>query len=398
MVSGRVEAVVDFPLTSPLSNTPARVEVIQRTYRHDVVVLTYYVQTDWWKNRFRSGTPVVVTWGYVPHGLDSFFGRVLYTQPNVENERHELRVICIGTSYRLKGVAPDVHDGMSVEQSVAFTLRQQKFNLITDSGNYSWPRLTRTVHETMWQYLVRVAQRAGYVLFCNKTTVCIFNPVDVMLANLPSYPVFDYVYGRGNQFGTLVKFNAKLADSGAGSMDNTAQHSMGVDPRTGLIVGGVDTGDRMRRINPVRQSPAFAEFADYPVHSTSEAQAVSSGRKKSDRWTMQARARAYGNVRVTQGSGILVRGVSAQDDGPWYVDKVVHELTTDDHPQQWRYFMDLTLLRDSRQQAATVPNVPRPLRTLVSVVGMQSNRPRDLPRLVNDDWVAPHATTTVVKV
>lgn len=398
MVSGRVEGVVDFPLSSPLPNAPARIEIIQQTYRHDMVVLTYYVETDWWKNRFHNGAPLVVTWGYSPHGFDSFFGRVLYSQPNVENERHELRVVCIGTSYRLKSVAPSAHDGMSVEQSVALTLRQEKFNLITDSGSYAWPKLSRTVHETTWQYLVRVAQRAGHVLFCNKTTVCIFNPVDVMLANLASYPVLEYVYGRGNQFGTLLTFKAKLSDNGAGPLSNLEQRVLGVDPRTGLVIGGVDTGDRMRRINPVHEQPLFTEYAHSPVHSTSEAQALVSGRKKAQRWTMQARARAYGNVRITQGSGVLVRGVNAQDDGAWYVDKVVHELTTDDHPQQWRYFMDLHLLRDSRQQAASIPNVPRPLRTLVSVAGLQSSRQREQPRLVGGDWVAPHSKVTVVNV
>jgi hypothetical protein len=398
VVSGRVNAVVDFPLSSPLPASPARIEIIQCTYRHDMAVLTYYVETAWWKNRFKQGSPVVVTWGYSPLGLDSFFGKVLYNAPNVENERHELRVVCIGTSFRLKDVDPVVHEGMSVEQSLALTLRGQKFNLITDSSSATWPSLTRTVRETTWEYMVRVAKRAGHTMFCNKTTVCIFNPVDVILANLASYPVFDYVYGRGNQFGTLVTFRPKLSDNGAGSLSNLEQRSAGVDPRTGQVVLAVDSGARMRRINPVTQLPLFSEYTEHPVHSHTEAQAIATGRKKAARWVMSASARAYGNVRVTQGSGVLLRGLNAQDDGPWYVDKVVHELTTDDHPQQWRYFMDMELLRDSRQQQAAVPDLPRPLRTLVSVAGLQSSRQDMQPRLIEGDWVAPHATTTVVAV
>lgn len=398
MVSGRVSAVVDFPLSSPLPNTPARVEIIQSSYHHDMAVLTYYVETDWWKNRFKQGAPVVVTWGYMPRGIDSFFGKVLYNAPNVENERHELRVVCIGTSFRLKDVDPAVHAGMSVEQSLALTLQSQKFSLITDSSSAVWPSLTRTVHETLWEYMVRMAKRAGHVLFCNKTTVCIFNPVDVMLANLASYPVFDYVYGRGNQFGTLVHFQPKLSDGGAGRLENLEQRSAGVDPRTGQVIVAADNGAQLRRINPVAQLPLFPSYVDHPVHSVAEAQAVSTGKKKAARWVMSASARAYGNVRVTQGSGVLLRGLSAQDDGPWFVDRVVHELTTDNHPQQWKYFMDMQLLRDSRQQQAAVPNVPRPLRTLVSVAGLQSSKQSAMPRLINGDWVSPHATTTVVAV
>lgn len=398
MASGRVSAVVDFPLSSPLPNSPARIEIIQSTFRHDMAVLTYYVETDWWKNRFKQGSPVVVTWGYTPRGLDNFFGKVLFNAPNVENERHELRVVCIGTSFRLKDVDPAVHEGMSVEQSLVLSLRSQKFSLITDSSSATWPKLTRTVHETLWEYMVRMAHRAGHTLFCNKTTVCIFNPVDVMLANLASYPVFEYVYGRGNQFGTLVHFQPKLSDNGAGSLANLEQRSAGVDPRTGQVVMAAESGTRLRRINPVTQPPLFPSYTTQPVHSLGEAQALATGSKKAVRWIMSAHARAYGNVRVTQGSGVLLRGLNAQDDGPWFVDKVVHELTTDDHPQQWRYFMDMELLRDSRQQQAAVPHVPRPLRTLVSVAGMQSSKQSMQPRLLEGDWVSPHATTTVVSV
>lgn len=398
MVSGRVDVAVDFPLASPLTSQPARVEIIQQEFRHDMAVLTYYVQGDWWKNRFRNQSPVVVTWGYAPKSLESFYGRVQFVRPNLENERHTLRVVCIGTSYRLKDVDPAVHVGMSVEQSIALTLRAQQFGLITDSSSHTWPKLTRTVHETLWEYMVRLAQQAGYTLFCNKTTVCLFDPIDVMLANLASYPAFDYVYGRGNQFGTLTKFTAKLSENGAGALGNFEQRSVGVDPRTGTMVVARDSGDKMRRLGPVAQAPNLASYDPHPVHSTADAVARAAGRKRTNRWVMEATGTAYGNPRVTQGSGILVRGVSAQDDGPWFVHRVVHELTTDEHPQQWKYFMDLQLLRDSRQQNAVVPHVPRPLRTLVSVVGMRSNRQVSVPRLVNGDWVAANPTTTVVAV
>lgn len=399
MASGRCDVRVRFPSASPMANTPAHIEITQVEFLHDTMVLTYYVQSDWWKNRFKNGSPVAVTWGILPQLLDTFYGHVLFAVPHVENEKHSLRVVCIGPSYGLKDIVPTIYPGLSVEQTIALTLQSHRFNLITDRSSKTWPSLTRTVHESLWTYMKRVAQRSGYTLYANKTTVCAYNPVDVLLANLPSYPIFDFVYGRGNQHGTMLSFHAQVGDDGAGSLRNLDQRALGVDPRTGQMVGASDDGSKLRRLNPVSAPPRFAEYAvDQPVHSSGEAQSLVSGRKSAERWTQKATARVYGNVRVTQGSGVVLRGINGQDDGIWYVHKVVHELSTEEHPTTWTYFMDLELRRDSRQQNLQVPTRSRPLRPLVSVVDLQTNRQALAPVLVKGLWVAPHARTTVVAV
>ena len=399
MASARVDVHVDFPLAGPMYNAPAEVRIIQTVFHHDMMVLTYYVQTDWWKNRFRNGSPLVVTWGEVPNKLDSFYGYVLYAVPHVENEAHSLRVICIGASYPLKDVAPRVFPGMSVEQSIALSLHNHHFNLITDRSSRAWPSLTRTAQESLWQFLVRLTKQNGYTLFANKTTVCAYNPVDVMLANLASYPIFNYIYGRGNKFGTLLKFHAVLGDEGAGEETNTAHGVLGVDPRTGEIVGALDSGTAMRRLGRTHTTPRFSKFGvGTPVHNSSEAQDTARGRARTHRWTQRATAQVVGNVRVTQGSGVVLKGVGTEDDGVWFTHKVTHVLTTEEHPQQWRYFMDLDLRRDSRAQQAIPSGHDRPLRQLVSVVDLQTNRKQETPRLVRGRWVAPHASTTQVAV
>lgn len=373
---------VTWPTAKATTQKPASVVIRQREFQHDVVVLTYYVEPHA-VQRYKAGTPIRIRWGYIPRDTTEFFGTVLFARPHAENEKHSLRVVCVGTSYPLKDVSPTANVGVSVEHVVGQMAAKARLDLVRDATTETWPMLVRTAKETGWQYLVRLAKRQGYTLFVNTVTMHFYDPVRMLLANKNSWPVLKYHYGRGNDFsGDIIKFTPLLGDQGVPGQDQRSTRIMSVDPVSGKVIGADDSG-MMTSLATLTATPDFGEFlTGQPAHSPAEARAYVEGHRRATRWVHRATAQVYGNVRLRQGYGVYISGVSKESDGLWYVSEADHEMTAENHPQQYRYFTNLTLLRDSREVAAIRMDHRRPLRNEALHIAT--------PVLSNGHWVSTH--------
>lgn len=396
MVSERVDATITWPTTNPPRRAPATVKVKQYDYRHDMVVLTYYAEPHAVR-RYKEGTPVVVQWGVVPGKTETFYGTVLFARPHLENERHAVRVVCIGTSYPFKDSKPSVLHNISIEQIISREIRKAHFGLVRERASVEWPMILRHGDESGWEYYVRLAQRLGYSFFVNKTTAFLIDPVKMLLDNVDSHPVLTYHYGRGNDFGgQIITFTPEIGDQGVPRQMQQERRLLTVDPRSNAIIGAGSDGDRYRSLGDVKDASRFAVYMDQPAHSVKEAVARVRGERAANRWRHRALAVAYGNARVRQGTGVRIRGVNHESDGLWYVAGVEHEVTKESHASQWRYFMELHLVRDSRASNAVVNETARTLRSSVAVHGTATNRraPRSVWR--NGRWVSAHPVETVL--
>ena len=390
MVSVRVDAKVTWPTLSGPVREPASIEVRQLEYGHEMAVLTYYVEPHT-KQRYKEGSPIQIRWGYVPNGTDTFYGTVLYIRPHAENEKHSLRVICIGTTYPFKDVKPTTANDLSIEQVIRTVVLGERLDIVREKSGVVWPLLVQHTDETGWEYLIRLAKRLGYTLTPNKTAVLCYDPVRMLLANKDSFPILRYHYGRGNDFrGDIVTFTPQLGDQGAGDNTQRAYRLLTVDPRSAEVIGASDDGVSFNTLAEVRAAPKFTGFlAEQPAASASEAAARVRGEQLAKRWVHKASMHAYGNVRVRPGSGVYIDGYSKEGDGLWYVHKVVHELSAEDRPQKRRYFMHVELLRDSREIAAIPKPQRRALRSSVATAaGVQSNRRPAQPVFTNGRWIS----------
>lgn len=378
---------VAWPTTKGPVRPPATVDVRQTEFRHEMAVLTYYAEPHA-VQRYKEGTPLHIRWGKLPNTVADYYGTVLYIRPHVENEKHSVRVVCIGTSYPLKDVTPEVHINQSVEQVVSRIAAHARLDLVRDPASMKWPMLVRTAKETGWEYLLRLAHRQGYTLFVNQAMMHFYDPVKMLLANKESWPILQYHYGRGNDFrGDIVSFTPVLGDQGVPGYEQRSYRMLSVDPVSGGVIGATDHGV-IKSLAAAKAAPKFGGFlAGHPAHSIAEAQAYVQGMRADQRWVHKATARIYGNAKIRQGMGVYLSGVSAESDGLWYVSEALHLISAEKHPQQYRYFTDLTLLRDSREISA-VTQVPRR-----ALRNRSTHTPT--PVLSKGQWVSRHQTERV---
>jgi hypothetical protein len=387
VTSQRVDVALTWPTARPSRQQPASVKVLQREFAHEMLVLTYYVEPHA-VQRYKEGTPLAVQWGVKPNALDTFYGTVLYVRPHLENDKHSLHVICIGTSYPFKDSSPAVYADVAVEQIVSREVSTARLSLVRDSSGVTWPLITRHTGETGWEFITRQAQRVGYTWFVNKVTAHFYDPVKTVLSNTQSLPVLTYKFGRGNAFeGDITTFTPELGDQGVPHHETRARMLLSVDPRSRDIIGASSTGSTFTSLADVKTAPKFTDYIDHPAYTVGEALVRALGVEGAQRWRHKARATVHGNARIHQGSGVIIEGVSEESDGIWYVHAVEHEVTREDKPY-WRYYSHLDLVRDSRSRAYIPRGPRRSLRSSVVRSGTQVN-PR-APRAVwtGSKWVA----------
>lgn len=372
MRSAPVDVVVRYPGARPAARPPATVEVVQTEYQHEMALLTYYVEPHN-RVRYKNGQPVHLSWGHLPREIEEFYGYVLYTVPHVRNNRHQMVVVCIGSSYPLKDNIPTSHPGQSIEQIAATVASQHGFDLVHATSQTQWPSLVQVAGESRWEYLVRMAKRSGYTFFVHRAQMHFYDPLAALSGPNPPY-VLRHIAGFGNVVGSLITFHAGLSDDGAGELAYRDYRLVSVDPRNASVQEVSFSGGQAPSLAAHRAEPRFAHYlTGHPVRSPAEAQHRLNGIQRTHRWANKAQAHAFGNVRVRQGSLVRIEGVSDESDGIWYVHKVKHVLSTENHPQQWRYLMDLDLLRDSREIKAPVVQTVRPRRSLSATSDVQVN-------------------------
>lgn len=383
-----VDVAFTWPTARPPLRAPSHLSVIQTEYRHEMLVLHYTWQPHT-EQRFKEGTPLTMTWGQ-RHRTDTFFGQVLYMRPNLSEGRHTLRVVCIGTSYPMKDSSPSAHHDISVEQVVTREVRKQRFALVVEQPGIKWPLITRHAHESGWEFLIRLARRAGYTWYVNKATAYCFDPVKMLAAQANALPVLRYQQG-----GNIISFTPVLGDQGIPHQEKRERRLLTVDPRSKEIIGASSSGRTFTSLAEVKAAPKFADYLDEPAHSVAEALARVDGAEQDHRWTQRARVEIRGDALIHQGTGVVIEGVSKESDGVWYVHGVEHNLDKEARPL-WNYTATLHLVRDGRSRNYVLRGPRRPLRREVSQGGSARNPRAPRPVWTGSQWVADNPWQVVL--
>jgi len=387
---------VFYPTARPPLRPPASAEIRQLDYHHDMLILDYYLEKHT-ARRYREGTPIMARWGTFPNAFEDFYGYVLYVRPRIENENHILRLTCIGAGAPLREPTEGVYTNSSVEAVATKVALSNNLNIARPPDTHVWPLLVQPRNATQFEYLVECAQRLGYSCFIHNTTVHFYDPVKVMLANESSVPVLRYRYGRGNQYlGDIEAFTPTSGQLAKHPLRNVVL--AGVDLRTKQVVelSSRDLSKQQSLYQQGRENLITEFLTGQPIQSLCTTRMALGGQTRTSRWVTSARVRARGNVRVRQGGGVFITGVSKQHDGLWHVDKVTHKLTTENHPQKWSYMMDLELLRDSEPLERQAPPLGRRVRTLTGDRVVQTNRKPPPTRLVKGQWISTHPSVLTV--
>ena len=421
---------------APIGTAPRVIglRVLQETFKHDVAIVKYYLERHN-NNRYRNGSPVEIEWGFFPAGLELFVGTVHHTVTKSENNQHYLYVVCIGASYPMDEVVgvesvrpksiptsgdattavlpPGIVSPMcgEITDSFAATLAShtparvalavaadQDMNILLDTpddaqeASKSWA----SPGETKWKFLVRLAMQNGFVFYVNKTTMYFYDPVKFLDQNKQSFPVLQLNLLRVAEQAPVESFTLVHSDDGnthtthgVHNQDNRTHIIRGVNPRTGQIISKTGRPPQNSVAGAFTQLRFSRTHHDTPTHTAGEAQQRANALARRHRWRTFAKVRAQGNARVHQGSGVILQGITRQDDGVWFVQSVEHELHLKGTNNTFLYMMNLVLARDStsRHLPLPIPN-SRPRRPLFTPA-QRRNRRQARPVFRSGKWRTP---------
>ena len=163
----------------------------------------------------------------------------------------------------------------------------------------------------------------------------------------------------------------------------------GLDLSNGQIIGAVNDGTAV--ITPLGQYTNYPFFSqqvsDTVVGSQGTAQAVLAGMSQANRFAYQATATISGITSVRPGVPIVISGIDAVNDGTWWVQEAIHNITAAS------YSIDVSLGSDS-----VGDNGMRPIQG--TAVAFSPGNPfaytiANAPPtvLVNNRWRAAHASS-----
>jgi hypothetical protein len=294
-----------FPTAPSLTAKPGRVELIQKQFEHDILILDYPQSSTLWFSVLKTGTPVIFSW--TQGGKTSTWtGYVSSVSKTSAAERSRpMKIYCIGTSYVLKARANRVFRNVSVTDVARKIAKQFNLSFVGENSSRKFDQLTMT-GQSYWQWLQEQAARIGYSLYVRNTTLYM-RPMDKVINSGMSYaPTLSLTpplnpAGSGVSERTLDRFrilNGDLIEDG--STPNTVKITSGVNPLTGKAVSSSESPKRSGQ--KLRSKPNTALFRDYSnevVHGSSFSKKAAKDLAEAARFTIPAKISGQGDPRIT---------------------------------------------------------------------------------------------------
>jgi phage protein D len=323
------------------------VKVMMTEGMHDTAVITLRSEAlD--VPELQPGTPVKMQYGWLGADLDWFYGYIDHVDNHYDyaipdGSTYE-DVVCLGASYSLKD--PYVGAWAHAQASTLVKMVANKYFLSTvvEDDDTIWPNLTWP-GDSAWCFLIDLANRTGYSLACNQTTVR-FNSVDLGLRRYgPTMPIFRSRRVAPNFLDqSITRFQTLQGESLPISGGTKALRQInGVDMRTGTIVGAINDGQKLpSQLGTNVVYPFFGQqVSDRVAVSQGHANDILNGMAQHNRFNYTASATLSGLTSVKQGTPIVIKGIDSNQDGVWWVQEVTHKIVSQG------YSMDVMLGSDS---------------------------------------------------
>ena len=322
---------VQFPTLPSLTSQPARIDLVQKRYQHDLLTLTFQSESTLWFDTIRTGIPITFEWrqdtlvknwiGYVSH----------VERTNAPQRTNQMKIVCVGPTFVLKERATRVFLNSTIPDAIATILGEFGFNVITEQHSQTFDQLVIT-GQSYWQWITEQAKRIGYGILVDGMTF-VLRPMDSLIdmtySNAP-------VMSLGN---AAAPFNTQYLDR---TLDKfTIIHGDNVeldsDRRTNKNVGGVDPTDASTHYSvaspdstgyALRETVSnvlFDEFrTDRVVHTDVDAKAAAVAASNMARFSIPATINGQGDPRLRPFGTLYVSGTGSTTDGFWMATEVTH--------------------------------------------------------------------------
>lgn len=323
---------LSFPTLPTLILTPRRVDLVQKPYHHDVLILEFSQVSPKWFELMKTGVPVRFEWSQEAV-VTRWLGYVSYISKVVAGQKEELmEVHCIGSSFVLKERTTKVFSNMTIPNVVKEIVTGFGFNFIGEDNNVVFESLTIAGH-SYWEWIVEYAKRIGYGIWVDKMNFH-FRPIDKLIDHgLSDVPVLsmnsrETTVGHGFLERTLDSFKVIHGEhvEGLGGL-RTNKKLGGVDPITAKTISSSASPKEVgSQVKQVVNDVLFDEVDPSKVaHSERDAQTLIEGSAHLGRMNMPARIKCQGDPRIHPFAPVLIQGTGPLTDGYWISTEVKHQ-------------------------------------------------------------------------
>lgn len=322
---------------------PAHVLIRQREYNHDVAVITIDYDSPS-QAKYADGSPVTITWGYLPSDIEQFLGYVQFTKTLDDiGQPRRLRIFCVGASRPMNRTRQRSFTKRFVGSIIGSIAKDHRLSLVADPSSRYHLHIPQ-LGQSDWALCVRLAKDIGFTFGCRQTTL--YFKRRIIDTRPGRQPLFRFTPAFFNQRGAVYKIEHKAGS--APFAERAIVQVDGLDDQ-GNIVTTIDTGDCCDPVKPVFTK--FTPPAEVPesIRSIQEGKELLSGLSGTNRFYVIARASMSGDQRVRPGMTVALQDVNADIDGYWWVGSADHEITPES------YTMSTELGRETIKQTQYVP-------------------------------------------
>lgn len=322
---------LEFPTLPTLTIAPRRVEIHQKPYHHDVLIMEFSNVSPKWFSLMKTGVPLRFKWS---QGTVSnhWVGYVSFVTKNVAGQIEELmEVHCVGSTFPLKERTTKVFSEISIPNAVKEIVTEFGFNFVGEDNGVVFSQLVIAGH-SYWEWIVEHAKSIGYGIWVDNMTFY-FRPLDKLIdQGLSSIPVLGM---NSKQFGINNEFLDRTLDSfkvlsgefieGLGS-SRTVKKIGAVDPLTSEILSAEASPNAVgEQLKTSLNDVLFSEVDSSKVAYSSETiKMLTEGSAHLGRFNMPARIKCQGDPRIHPFAPVLLEGTGNLTDGYWISAEVKH--------------------------------------------------------------------------
>lgn len=323
--------VVTFPTLPSLTAQPRRIDLYQKQYAHDVLVLEYPAESTLWFESLQTGVPIEFRWNQNTLSK-SWIGYVSSTSKSNSPQRvNSMNIVCVGGSFPLKDRAARVFVDSSIPRAVEQIVTEYGFNFIGEDNNQKFPQLT-IAGLTYWEWIVEQSKRIGYGIIVDGMNF-IFKPIDKLIdfgfSSAAILSIGDATVPFNTQAldRTLDMFNVISGDNIEDSVNyRTIKNVGGVNPVSNeeylTEASPLNTGNQLRSN---ASDVLFSEYrTDRVVQSAEAAKIEAEGAAELARFNLPATVRGQGDPRIRPFSTVFISGTGNLTDGFWIVKEAKH--------------------------------------------------------------------------
>ncbi|MGW3153708.1 hypothetical protein [Streptomyces sp. NPDC001089] len=338
------------------------VEVYQAEGAHQIVQLTVMhtynpsLPSQEWRTPAGSvwaeGTPVHLQYGWYSDDSADWFGYVASSRVQAsETDARYGHAVQVPVVYTLTGASMPMQTRQNrlwsgTTASAAARRVAQDYNLQprVDATRYVWDQSAQASSD--WQYLADLADRSGYRLFCDNTTMWFVDRGTVLQSPDGTWPVFWQRKAPG-AIDSLREFSAVVGDTDPAGGLRARFETTAFNRGSNVLTESSYTQDRStvqgQTVNPL----LTAQYSTRPADSYAQSQRLLGA--EADWLWVEARAVTNGDPRLKPGSLVELRGAGIGDaaQGMWMVRSAVHKLCVNRlYPQKSSYTSTLTVGRN----------------------------------------------------